>query len=110
MLHASNGKSVKVIVPISATAAKVTLGFPAKVKAGADFAVKWTGPGHQGDYIDLVKAGHSGTSGELDYAYVRNGETLTLTAPDEAGSYVVRYLLKGSNGLREITTSPLTVE
>lgn len=34
----------------------------------------------------------------------------TLTPPDEAGSYIVRYLLKGASGLRVVTTSPLTVD
>lgn len=110
VLQASNGKSVKAVVPISTVAASATLTAPAKLKPGADFNVSWTGPGYRGDYVDLVPAGYSDVSGELDYAYVSQGTSLKLTAPDKAGRYMVRYVLQGANGKRVITSQPISVE
>ena len=105
----STGRFVKAVRPIRVTPATVTLDVPSSVTAGANFDVSWTGPGYANDYVDLVPEGHTSTSGELSYAYIKNGETLTLVAPDEAGSFIVRYVLQGPDGRMVVTSKPITV-
>lgn len=105
----STGRFVKAVRPIRVTPATVTLDVPSSVAAGANFDVSWTGPGYANDYVDLVPEGHTSTSGELSYAYIKKGETLTLIAPDEAGSFIVRYVLQGPDGRMVVTSKPITV-
>tara|TARA_R110002111_G_scaffold1748_5_gene12041 strand:- start:10812 stop:13058 length:2247 start_codon:yes stop_codon:yes gene_type:complete len=105
----STGRFVKAVRPIRVTPATVTLDVPSSVTAGANFDVSWTGPGYANDYVDLVPEGHTSTSGELSYAYIKKGETLTLIAPDEAGSFIVRYVLQGPDGRMVVTSKPITV-
>ncbi|MAT84899.1 MAG: hypothetical protein CMD39_11490 [Gammaproteobacteria bacterium] len=84
-----------------------TLAAPASVEAGADVAVSWEGPDNARDFITLVPAG----TPEGDYAgyvYTRRGSPLTLSAPDQAGDYELRYLL-GSGAYRTLGRRPLTV-
>ena len=105
----STGRFVKAVRPIRVTPATVTLDVPSSVTAGANFDVSWTGPGYANDYVDLVPEGHTSTSGELSYAYIKKGETLTLIAPDEAGSFIVRYVLQGPDGRMVVPSKPITV-
>ncbi len=106
----STGRAVKAVRPIRVTPAEVVLDVPASVVAGAQFDVSWTGPGHANDYVDLVPEGHTRTSGELSYAYTRTGETLTLKAPDNAGTFLVRYILQGPDGRQVVTSKPVRVD
>tara|TARA_R110000850_G_scaffold441_10_gene2767 strand:+ start:14772 stop:16997 length:2226 start_codon:yes stop_codon:yes gene_type:complete len=106
----STGRAVKAVRPIRVTPAEVVLDVPASVAAGAQFDVSWTGPGHANDYVDLVPEGHTPTSGELSYAYTRTGETLTLKAPDNAGTFLVRYILQGPDGRQVVTSKPVRVD
>ena len=76
--------------PVDVVAATVGLEAPAEVAAGASFAVTWTGPDGVGDYVTIVRVG----APEYDYlslAFTAWGPTLELTAPDEPGTYEVRY-------------------
>lgn len=92
--------------PITVTASDVTLEAPAAAAKGAQFQVTWTGPNGPGDYITVAPAGsEEGTY--LSYAYTATGPTLTLTAPDEAGSYEVRYVTGRQE--RTLKSSPLEV-
>ena len=106
----STGRAVKAVRPIRVTPAEVVLDVPASVVAGAQFDVSWTGPDHANDYVDLVPEGHTRTSGELSYAYTRTGETLTLKAPDNAGTFLVRYILQGPDGRQVVTSKPVRVD
>ena len=63
---------------------------PARVGAGQHFKVTWSGPDHGQDFIaispkdaDVRKYHH--------YQYTRKGSPVTLHAPDEPGTYEVRY-------------------
>ena len=76
--------------PLTVTPYKITLEAPAKVKAGAGFTVKWTGPNGPRDYVTIVPAG-SPEGTYLDYAYTASGPSLTLTAPDKPGDYEIWY-------------------
>ena len=77
--------------PIVIGGVTATVAAPAKVAAGAKFKVQWTGPDNPRDFVTLVKAGAPARQYGT-YAYTSKGSPLELTAPDEAGSYEVRYL------------------
>ena len=62
------------------------------------------------DYIDIVTAGHTETSGEITYAYTRDGSPAKLTAPGKAGAYQIRYVLEGPGGRKVLATSTLAGE
>ena len=82
---------VQVRRAIVVTAPSVTLEAPASVAVGASFEVAWTGPNGPGDYITIVAQGAA--EGEyLSYAYTATGSPVTLTAPDSAGAYEIRYV------------------
>lgn len=75
---------------ITVTPFQITLQAPARVKAGADFQVTWTGPNGPTDYITIVPA-ESPDGTYLNYAYTSSGTTVTLTAPDQKGNYEIWY-------------------
>lgn len=77
--------------PITLTPYQVTLEAPAQVARGAQFEVTWTGPDGISDYITIVLAGAADTD-YGDYKYTRDGSPSTLTAPDLAGNYEIRYV------------------
>ena len=68
----------------------ITLEAVSEVIAGADFEVRWTGPDANRDYITIVPAGAQ-PGAYLSYAYTRDGNPLTLTAPLAPGEYELRY-------------------
>ncbi len=91
---------------VTVTPAVVSLDAPGEVGAGAVFAVAWTGPNAANDYLTIVPVGAAaGTM--LSVAFTVWGATLELTAPDEPGSYEVRYV----SGFSRTTLSsvPVTV-
>ena len=89
--------------------ADVVLIAPERIGAGVYFNVEWQGPGNERDYVDLVPAGYTKTSGELSYAYTNQGSSLELQAPTQAGAYELRYIADASDGRRALTTIPLEV-
>lgn len=110
MLDTASGRSVKATVPVTLTPATATLNAPASVQRGADFTVTANGPSYSGDYVDLVPKGHTKTSGELDYAPARQGTALTLTAPETAGDYEVRYIMVARGGRHVLAVKPVKVQ
>ena len=100
VLEAASGRTVKAVVPVTLTAATATLEAPSSAPRGGTFNVTPKGPGYSSDYVDIVPKGHKETSGELAYAYVRKGDVLTLTAPQTAGEYEVRYVMDARGGAR----------
>jgi von Willebrand factor type A domain len=79
---------------------------PDQVDAGAEFAVKWEGPGNKLDYISWAEAGADDKKYN-DYRYTKSGNPVTLKAPDEAGQYELRYFMGITDRL--IARRPLTV-
>ena len=64
---------------------------PAEVAAGATFEAAWTGPDNPGDYLTIVRP--TATPAEYEnYRETRQGTSLRLTAPIEAGEWEVRYV------------------
>jgi Ca-activated chloride channel family protein len=78
-------------LPVAVTAALAALEAPPAIGAGADIPVTWTGPDNQTDTIIIVPVGaEEGAHGT--YTYTRKGSPLKVRAPDEAGSYELRYV------------------
>ena len=109
VFEASTGRAARAVAPLKVNPAQVTLDTPASVSAGANFEASWSGSGGSSDYVDVVPTGHTDTSGELSYAYVREGTKLTLRAPEKKGNYMVRYILEAPDGRQVLTTKPLKV-
>jgi Ca-activated chloride channel family protein len=72
-------------------AAAATLDAAPVVEAGSAFAVDWTGPDDQGDFVTIVPAGAKDHEAG-NYAYTRGGAPAELTAQDAPGSYELRYV------------------
>lgn len=109
VLDMGTERTVKATSPLTVTAPAATLTAPATLTGGAAFDVTWTGPAGDGDYIDIVPAGTAETSGELKYAYTREGSPAKLRAPGKTGDYDVRYLLEGPGGRKVIAKSTIKI-
>ena len=70
-----------------------TLEAPPTAMIGSPLAVTWTGPAAHLDAIAVVSADDSSVDGYVrkDYAYVKDGNPLTLTMPSEPGIYTLQY-------------------
>ena len=88
------------IVTTSTVAATTTIGStgeanldaPAEVGAGEKFAVTWTGPSGQGDYITIVAAGATKWTNE-PYFYASSGASPgSLVASVKDGAYALWYV------------------
>jgi len=109
VVQLANERKIKATAPLTVSEATATLTAPPKAEAAEPFQVTWQGPGGQGDYIDIVPAGYTQTSGEITYAYTRDGNPAKLTAPGKSGAYEIRYLLEGTGGRKILATSKLEV-
>lgn len=83
--YATLARQTLVVEPVTAT-----LDAPDEVKAGAEFAVTWSGPANRQDFVSLAAAGTDQRS-YVGYRYTRDGPSLNLRAPDEPGEYEIRY-------------------
>ncbi|HTM33198.1 MAG TPA: hypothetical protein VL263_17925 [Vicinamibacterales bacterium] len=110
LLEGPGGKKVLASTPLEVTLPVVTLEAPEKVAPSAPFTVAWTGPQRKGDYIDLVKGGHTATSGELTYFYAVKDTNSSLTAPAQGGAYEIRYVLEGPGGRVVLGRRAITVQ
>jgi Ca-activated chloride channel family protein len=95
-------------VPITVTGADIAVSGPAEVEAGAPFEITWTGPDNQGDYLTIVETG-AAEGMYLDYAYTRDGNPATLTAPAEPGPYEIRYSTEQESPNPTLASAPITV-
>lgn len=93
--------------PITIADAQATLTAPASVAAGATFDVQWTGPDNAQDFISVVPAGTAEGKYER-YKYTNTGSPVTLQAPDQPGSYEIRYMM-GLSPYRTLGRIALTV-
>ena len=110
VLQSADGRTVLKTVPL--TLSDIAFGVkPAKASAvvGETFAVEWTGPANDGDYIDIVPRGYKLTSGEKSYTYVKADNPLNIRAPGTPGEYEVRYIFESSTGRAIKATAPLTL-
>ena len=113
VLEGPDGRRVLAAEPLVLTPAQASITAPEAVEAGTSFGFEWTGPNAGGDYVDLVPRGYAEVSGELAYFYTDaspDGRTGTLTAPEAAGEYDIRYVLEAAGGRKVIARVPLTVQ
>jgi Ca-activated chloride channel family protein len=90
-----DGNKVLARVPITITAAVITLKAAAQGIAGEKIAVEWTGPDAPGDYITIVPK--SAEDGRYEsYAYTRDGSPASITAC-AAGDAEIRYMNEDGN-------------
>jgi Ca-activated chloride channel family protein len=109
VVQLDGARKIKATAPVVVSAVAATLTGRPKAEGGEPMTIAWTGPAGPGDYIDIVPAGHSETSGEITYAYTRDGNPASITAPGKAGAYQIRYLLEGPGGRKVLATAPLEV-
>lgn len=109
IVQLTNERKIKATAPLTVSAATATLTVPPKAEAGEPMTIGWVGPGGNGDYIDIVPDGHTQTSGEITYAYTRDGNPAKLTAPGKSAAYQVRYVLEGPGGRKVLASSLFTV-
>jgi Ca-activated chloride channel family protein len=88
------GKSVIGRAPIKVTAVSAVVQGPASVASGAAFDISWTGPNYPGDWLTIV-APNQGETSYASYVDANRGTPAKLSAPAAAGSYELRYVLKG---------------
>ncbi len=98
MTQAENilGKHPFEVTPVSATIEK-----PAAVTAGEKFKVNWSGPRNEFDHIRIFSA-NGKKKFDMQYVFRENQVSPTeLKAPEEPGSYLIRYVTPGDNVLGE---------
>lgn len=92
--------------PLEVLANTATVSGPATATGGSDFAVAWTGPDNQGDYVTIVPPGAPNRD-YLTYAYTRLGTPASLEAPLEPGAYELRYMTGVSRDI--LASAPITI-
>jgi Ca-activated chloride channel homolog len=103
---AGQGDRTLARTPITVLGTSASVQAPARVAPGSPFEVTWEGPGNDNDYVTIVPAG-ADEGAYLDYAYLSSGSPATLTAPEEAGRYEVRYVF--GRGDRTLASTPVEV-
>lgn len=105
-IAASNRKTLARLL-ITVLPASALLEAAPVVSAGSLFPVTWNGPDELNDLITIVPVGAKTGTFEA-YKYTRDGSPAKMRAPDEAGTYELRYL---TGQRREtLTTLQITVE
>lgn len=92
--------------PIKIEMVAATVDGPAQVAAGSKFELRWTGPNNERDYVGIGDADPKRRL-YITYEYTRKGSPVTITAPDAAGAYELRYYL--GKGDTVIASKPITV-
>ncbi|MCC7321162.1 MAG: VWA domain-containing protein [Rubellimicrobium sp.] len=95
------GEEVLARQTVTLDAVTATLSAPATARPGADLAVSWTGPGHEGDFIGLGRPGE----GYVTWAMTADGNPVTLSLPEEGGAWELRYYM--AEGETVLATQPL---
>ena len=103
-----NDRQIMTRRQIMVTEAEATLSAPARVEAGAAISVEWTGPANRGDFISLARSDQTGGRYET-YDWVKpGGAPVTLTSPNEPGTYELRYILYSDRKI--VARIPIVVE
>ena len=80
--------------PITIKDITITLDAPKTAKAGETISVGFEGPTTQGDWI-VIATPEAAIRKYGDKFYPQNGSPQNLDMPKEAGTYEIRYVLKG---------------
>jgi Mg-chelatase subunit ChlD len=104
--HRAADYGVEASIPLTVTDVGATVSVPARVAAGAEFDVEWTGPGNSQDFVSIDPTGAPDRE-YGPYAYTRPGQVAKVRAPDASGNYEVRYHM--ANSYRVIGRAPIVV-
>ncbi|MCW5772782.1 MAG: hypothetical protein KIT16_14150, partial [Rhodospirillaceae bacterium] len=79
--------------PAPAADPPATIAGPAKIAAGKNFEVRWTGGNRDGDQIAILRPGKEPADAKIaDSVATKDGNPATLTAPERGGTYELRYI------------------
>ncbi len=93
--------------PITLIEPEVALEAVGTAPAGGAIEIIWQGPNNARDFITIVEA--DAREGKYnDYAYTSEGSPVSVTAPDAAGEYEIRYVSGQSNAT--LASRPLMLE
>ncbi|MEM1429750.1 MAG: VWA domain-containing protein [Pseudomonadota bacterium] len=81
-------------VALTVTEAQAAVIAPSEATAGSTIEVGWNGPGYDGDFIGIGKAGATGSARWDNYAGVESGNPVDLTVPATPGDYVITYFAR----------------
>ncbi|MCP5039348.1 MAG: VWA domain-containing protein [Rhodobacteraceae bacterium] len=98
-------RMVLVQQPLIVEPVEATLQAEATVAAGGNLVVNWSGPDYHNDYIAISQVGEKGYE---TYTYTKEGSPLIVKAPDQPGSYEVRYVISQDRTI--IASQTLTVQ
>ncbi len=102
--QADSARRILATRPIIVTASDFSMSAPDSVAPGAEIAITHRAPVGPQDTILIAKPGDYGY---ISYSYVGDGGTVTLTAPEEPGSYELRYSFGDQIN---VSTRPITVQ
>jgi len=85
---------------------QITIEAPPQVDAGSEFEITWSGPNNKQDFISIAEVGMEPRKYRT-YVFTKRGEVLKFRAPDEPGSYELRYM--DGNTYSALYTVPLTI-
>jgi Ca-activated chloride channel family protein len=112
VLESNGDYKVLASAPITVEPAQANVQAPAKVRPGESFTVAYSGPMGDGDYVTIVPVG-AAPDAYLSYMDAKAGNaSATLEAPQEAGSYEIRYVMvaPGEPGPMVVAKKPIRVE
>ncbi|MFC4175163.1 VWA domain-containing protein [Microvirga sp. GCM10011540] len=112
VMEANGTYKVLASTPVEVEPAVGSVSAPESVAAGSEVTVAFTGPKGDGDYITIVPTG-AAPDAYTDFRTITPDESsVTLPAPEEPGSYEVRYVMTapGEAGILVVARKPLKVE
>lgn len=89
----------EIVIVFEPPAITASVGAPSSAIVGSTIQVTWNGPGAEGDFIGIGKAGSSGSARWRNYADVSAGSPLTLLVPPDPGAYVIAYFDAATNDM-----------
>lgn len=101
----ADSKTIVVEKPVVVNDAPATLTAPETVAAGEEFAVSFTGPLNDRDYISMTDPDAPNADYKYGYQYTKRGgdaKAVKFMAPIEPGQYAVRYVLSGKPRDRDL--------
>jgi Ca-activated chloride channel family protein len=101
ILGQGNKLLAKTYIEIKKVDAKVSP--PATATVNTEVEVPWQGPGYKSDYISIARPGQQ-PSGYTAYTYVMTNNPVKVKAPNEPGTYEVRYILGNGNKVLDKAT------
>ena len=77
--------------PVTVEMAEVRIVPPSNVRVGDEVSVDWQGPASRGDFLSIATPGSEGGTYE-SYKYLKPGQKVELSMPQEPGEYEIRYI------------------